>query len=49
MFALICTLPVVDLCGCTDSVFEGGGCTDIVSATIHCNATANLQNPNSAK
>ena len=43
----ICTLSVVDAGGCTDIVFEAGGCT--VFATVHCNATANLQNPYSAK
>ena len=43
------TLSVVDAGGCTDIVFEAGGCTDIVFATLHCNATANLQNPYSAK
>ena len=45
----ICTLPVVDAGGCTAVVFEGGGYTDIVFGTVHCNATANLQNPYSAK
>ena len=45
----ICTLPVVDAGGCTAAVFEAGGCTDIVFGTIHYNATANLQNPYSAK
>ena len=45
----ICTLPVVDAGGCSAAVFEAGGCTDIVFATIHCNATANSQNPHSAK
>ena len=37
VFAHICTAPVLDV----------GHCTDSVSAT--CNATANLQNPYSAK
>ena len=27
---------------CTRSVFDAGGCTSIVSATIDCGATANL-------
>ena len=29
-------------------VFDDGGCTGIVSVTIDCNATANVQNPSSA-
>ena len=45
----ICTLPVVDAGGRTAAMFEAGGCTDIVFGNIHCNATANLQNPYSAK
>ena len=33
---------------CTPPVFEAGGCTDSVFATIDCTATANLQNPDTA-
>ena len=39
VFAHICTAPV----------FDDGGCTDIVFATGDCCATANLQNPDTAK
>ena len=45
--AHICTPPVVDDGGGTATVFDDG-CTDIVLATIDCNATANLQNPETA-
>ena len=39
VFAHICTAPV----------FDDDGCTDIVFATGDCSATANLQNPYTAK
>ena len=42
--APICTPPVFDGGG-TATVFEAGGCIDIVFATIDYSATANLQNP----
>ena len=45
----ICTPPVFDDGGGTATVFEVGGCTDIVFATMDCSATtANLQNPDTA-
>ena len=34
---------------CTALVFDDGGCIDAVSATIDCSATANLQDPHTAK
>ena len=59
VFAHICTLPVFEaggytdtVFGCTDIVFDDGGCTDIFDdgafATIDYNVTANLQNPYTA-
>ena len=47
VFAHICTAPVF-ACVSTPPVFEAGGYTDIVFATIDCNATANVQNPDTA-
>ena len=34
---------------CTAPVFDAGGCTGIVSASTDCSATANVQNPYTAK
>ena len=34
---------------CTPPVFDAGGCTAIGSATIDYSATANVQNPDTAK
>ena len=49
--AHICTPPVFDDGGGTATVFEAGGCIDIVFATMDCSATsrtANVRNPDMA-
>ena len=46
--AHICTPPESDDGGGTATVFEAGGCIDIVSASTGCSATANVQNPDTA-